>query len=108
MLNVGRYRLFACTNSLVRVTPVAGGDCIAAARALVSACSGGLCVPAHAGEVDEHTGLVADDPGIMARRHVEDIARPVFDFVAVLRPYRHAALEHDAQVFRLTALGPGD
>jgi hypothetical protein len=48
-------------------------------------------------EVEEHRGLVADDPGVVPRRHLEHIARLELDLLAVVhadaQPPRQEQLE---------------
>src|SRR5918911_823955 len=55
-------------------------------------------------EVEEHAAL-ALDPGVVAGRHVERLARADVQLAAVVHPDGHRALENVADVLDLAAVG---
>jgi len=57
-----------------------------------SACCG---VALQATEVEKHAFLVADDPSIVPRRHVESIAGTKLALGSIIHSQRHAAFQND-------------
>src|SRR3954451_3233914 len=74
-------------------------------RARRSACLG---VSLQAPEVQQNARFVADDPGVVAGRHVERLARSELTLGAVVHAERHPAFEDVADVLNLAGVGPGD
>jgi hypothetical protein len=71
-------------------------------------CSARLRVALQATEVQQHTGLVSDDPRVVARRHVERVARAELALGAVVHQQRHAALKDVADVLDLAGVRARD
>src|SRR5438270_2830688 len=67
-----------------------------------------LRVTLQTAEVEHHAGLLADDPGVVPRRHVKRLAWPELALAAVVHPQRHAAFQDVADVVYLARIGPGD
>src|SRR5262249_37507829 len=65
-------------------------------------------VALQAAEVEQHAGVLADDPRVVPRRHVEGIAGAELTLAAIVHPQRHAPLEHVADVLDLARLGARD
>ena len=57
-----------------------------------------LCVLRYPCKVDHHTSLVADDPGVVTRRHIECITRAVLDLGTVVHLHDHAPFKDIAGV----------
>src|SRR5208282_5272451 len=64
-----------------------------------------LGVIAHPTDVDDHDGVVADDPGIVSGRKRGDIAGPEFVFRSIIHHDNQAARHVVLQMGGLTALG---
>ncbi len=60
--------------------------------------SGGLCVLRDPGKVDQHTALIADDPGVVTGRHIECITGAVLDFGTVVHLHHHTPFKDIAGV----------
>src|SRR5258708_36491924 len=67
-----------------------------------------LRVALQAAEVEDQAGLVADDPRVVARRHVKGVAGSELLLGAVVHLQRHATLQDVADVLDLTRVGSGD
>ena len=52
-------------------------------------------------EVEQHALLVADDPSVVPRRHVERIARTELALGSIIHPHRHSAFQNVADVLDL-------
>src|SRR6266536_2935666 len=76
-----------------------------APRVTGSAC---LRVSLQAPEVQQDARLVADDPRVVPRRHVEGLARSELTLGPVVHTKRHTPFEHVADVLNLARVGPGD
>ena len=68
----------------------------------------GTRVRAHGLEVDRDPGLVADHPGIVSGRDLEDVAGPNLELGPVAHLGSEPAAEGHPDVMKLARLGPGD
>ena len=59
-------------------------------------------------EVDEHAGLVTDDPSVVTRSDVDSIARAALTLAAVIHDDVHAPRYDIAEVSGLASVGAGD
>ena len=66
----------------------------------------GSCVPVAAEDVQRHIRLVADDPAVVSRRHVEEIASAHDDLTSVIHLGNGLATKHEADVLDLAELSP--
>ena len=62
-------------------------------------------IPCDACDIEQHTTLVSNDPGIVPRRHMEDVTRSIFHLGAIIHPYRHPSLKDHAGMGCLARIG---
>ena len=59
-----------------------------------------------AGEIEDVHRLVADHPGVVARRNIADVERPELDLFAVVHAHRESAREEDLHVMHRARCRP--